>query len=314
MAERDLYGTALAWAEGRDARIGRHNPWSVAVRVTREMVADRVSGLAAEMAFWSLLSLVPLTVSLGAALGYAELVVGRDQVVRAQGAVIRGLAIIFSPRLTSEVIAPFVRELLSQQRGGLAAGGLAVSLYLASRVFTATMRALDLAYRVPERRGVVAQRVLALVLAIGFVLVVVATLVFAVVGPLLGSARSLATRLGFGTVFEVGWEIGRWPLLFGVVIVFLGCVYRFGPNVDNGWRHCLPGAVLGLTLWVLASLSFRLYLAAGGANSGVLVAEDEAVALVGRAVGALVATIVWTYLTAMAILVGGELNAELARS
>ncbi len=309
-----LYDRTLTWAERRQRRIGGHNPWTVAVHTMREIVDDRVSGLAAEMAFFALLSLVPLCVTLGAALGYLERVVGPDEVLRAQTALVRSLAIVFSPRTTSEVLEPFVRALLSRERGGVAVTGLLLSLYLASRVFTATIRALDLAYDVPERRGAVVQRLLAFGFAIGFVVAVTVTLTLMVVGPLLGGGRNLATRFGLGSAFEVAWSVGRWPLLLVIVVAFLACVYRFGPAVEHRWRDCVPGAVLGVVLWLLSSIAFRLYLQAGGGEAATFIPENAAVALVARVVGAMVATILWTYLTGFAILVGGELNAELQRT
>lgn len=189
-----------------------------------------------------------------------------------------------------------------------------MSLYLASRVFTATIRALDLAYDVTERRGLVVQRLLALGFAVGFVVAVTVTLTLMVVGPLLGSAQSLATRFGLGSAFELAWSVGRWPLLLVIVVAFLACVYRYGPAVDHHWRDCVPGAVLGVVLWLLASAAFRLYLQVGGGETATFIPENAAVALVARVVGAMVATILWTYLTGFAILVGGELNAELRRT
>ncbi len=313
VAKRRKRDRVLEWAEARSLRVGSINPFVLGVRLVEQTVNDRVSGLAAEMAFWALLSLVPLLVTFGATMGYLEDLLGADTVLRGANAVIRGLAVIFSPRLTNQVLAPFLRALLTQERGGLALGGALVTLYLASRVFSATIRSLDTAYGVTERRGLVIQRLLSIGLAAGFIVVVVLTLLLMVVGPLLGTGQTLADRFGLGGLFQALWGIGRWPLLVGIVIAFLTCVYRLCPNVNFGWRACLPGAVLGVALWILASVGFRVYLAAGGGDSVLADTQDVAVALVGRVIGTLVATIVWTYLTGFAILVGGELNAELCR-
>ena len=68
-----------------------------------------------------------------------------------------------------------------------------------------------------------------------------------------------------------------------------------------------------MVLWILAAVAFRVYLAFGsGAPAGVVVGNAQVV-LIGRAVGAVVATVLWTYFSSVAILVGNELNAELAR-
>ncbi len=312
VAGQGLYERAVAWACRRRLLVAGVNPLELGLRTLRAAADDRVSGLAAEMAFFALLSLVPLTVAFGATLGYLARIVGPERVDRAQDAIIGSLTIVFSLRSTQEVIAPLVRAMLGQERGGVALGGLLLTLYLASRVFSATIRALDLAYGVRERRPALVRRLIALAFAAGFILVVPAIFLLMVVGPLLGSGEALAARLGMGSMFHALWAIGRWPLLVVIGVTFLSCVYRFGPNVASTWRESVPGAVLGLVLWMLASLGLRLYLATGR-SPGTFVTEDEAVALVARVVGALVATVLWTYLTGVAILVGGELNAEIRR-
>lgn len=314
MADPKAYTRVLAWAERSRADTGDRNHLAVAVRVVRNTIEDRIAGLAAEMAFWALLSLLPLLVTIAALLGYAESVIGRSQLDQGRSAIVGALAVVFSPEVTSEVVNPFLTGMLREGRGGIALTTLVVGLYLASRVFTATIRALDLAYRVEERRGVVAQRFIALGLAAGFVLVVAATLVVMVVGPLLGTGQNLADWMGLGRAFQVAWMIARWPFLLAAMVMFLAAVYLWGPNVDNTLRSCLPGAVLGVITWSLASLGLRYYLAAGGGGTPAFSSEDQAVALVGRVVGAMIAILLWTYVTGFAILLGGELNAELERT
>ena len=312
MPDRTLYDRAAGWAGRRSRRIRGRNPYSLAVDLVRNTVEDRVTGLAAEMAFWALLSFFPLTISISAVLGYAEAVLGVEQVQRGQSAIVGALSVVFSAELTSEVIDPFIGGLFRSERGGLALTGLVVTLYLASRVFTATIRSLDLAYRVGEQRGLVRQRLVAVALAVGFVVVVVATLLLMVLGPLLGTGEAVAAQLGLGDAFALVWSVFRWPVLLVIMILFLSSVYRYGPNVTNRFRHCLPGAVLGVILWSLASVGLRLYLEASGGPSPMLAEANEAVAAVSRVIGTLLAMMLWVFLTGFAILVGGELNALLA--
>jgi membrane protein len=273
-----------------------------------------VPGLAAEMAFFALLSFAPLLIATGAALGYLERIVGKEAVQQAEAAMVRALSVVFSTDMTAEVLAPLVQGLLDEQRGGIALTGLVVTLWLASRVFTATIRALDLAYDVPERRGVVTQRGLALLFALGAVVVVSITLAVMVIGPLLGGGHALAARLGLGDAFAAAWRVGRWPTLVVIVAAFLAWLYRVGPNVDNTWLRCLPGALLGVLLWILVSIGFRAYLAAGGSDTPQLGEEGEAVAMAGRVLGAVVASILWVWVSSIVILLGGVVNAELDRS
>lgn len=313
MADTRLYDRSIAWARRRSERIRGRNPWVLAVALVRNSMEDRVAGLAAEMAFWALVSFFPLLVAISALLGFAERVVGPEQMAKGQSAVITAMSVVFSREITGDVIGPLITGLLSAERGGLAVTSLVVTLYLASRVFTATIRALDLAYRVPERRGLVAQRLLAVLFAAGFVLMVVATLLLMVVGPLLGTGEAVADRLGLGEAFAFTWSVFRWPVLLAIMIGFLGLVYRYGPSVENRFRHCIPGAVLGVLVWTLASVGLRLYLAAGGGGGTVIATDDEAVALVARVIGTVVAMMLWVFVTGLAILVGGELNALLSR-
>lgn len=312
MDDREVSSRVESWARGRRLRVLGFNPLHVAVRLWRAVVDDRVGGLAAEMAFFALLSLVPLLVAIGAALGYLERLIGAEQVARAEEGVIAALRVVFSPELTQDVIAPLVQGLLSQQRTGLALGSLVVTVYLSSRVFTATIRALDLAYNVDDPRGLLVQRGLALAFMVAAVVVAVLTLALMVVGPLLGTGGEIADTLGLGPAFALAWSIGRWPLLVAVVVGFLVLLYRLGPAVDNRWRDCVPGAVLGVVLWAFASVGFRVYLEVGGGPQAPQFGqEEEALRLAGSVVGAVVAAVLWIYVSAASILVGGELNAEL---
>jgi membrane protein len=303
----------LAWAERRPERIFGHNPWQLCVHVARASLRHRVSGPAAEMSFFALLTLVPLTVAVGAALGVIERLVGPDKVARGQDAAISLVRVVISPRLTDGVVDPFVRAQLSQRQGGAAVGGLLLTWWLASQLFAATSRALDTAYHDRHQPQTFSQRLIALAFAFVSVVVVVLTLGIMVDAPFLDERRDLAGQLGISQAFITAWFYGRWPLLVLVLVGFLLCLYRFAPSVTHAWRDLVPGAVLGVVLWILAAIVFRIYLALGrGAPTGVLV-NDAQVVIVGRAVGAVVATVLWTFFSSVAILLGNELNAELAR-
>lgn len=309
----EIVRRAEAWAQTRGTRVGGRNPWALAVGTVQATIRDRVSGLAAEMAFFALLSLVPAVVAFGASLGWLELVIDPAHVADGRDAVVSALATVFSPQVTDQVVRPLVQGLLEEQRGGIALSSLLVALFLASRVFTATIRALDLAYNVEDRRNLLQQRLLALLFAVGAVLLVPVVLVLAVVGPLLGGARELADRFGLGEAFAAAWAIGRWPLLLALAVLGFAAVYRFGPNVRNSWRECLPGAVLGVTLWLLVSGGLRVYLRIAGDPTTRFAAGEEAAALLA-VVGALVAVLLWMFLSSLALLIGGELNAEIAKT
>jgi membrane protein len=307
-----LVDRVQAWARRRRERVRGHNPWEIAVNTVRAAVDHRLTGHAAEMSFFALLTLVPSTVAVGAALSLLGRFVGPERIARGQDEAIAALRLLMSPRLTDEVIAPFVRAQLSQQRGGVALGGLVLTWWLSSHLFSSTSHALDRAYGVRDRRPTLTQRFIALGFALASVVVVALTLGILVVGPL-GGGPDIAERLGLGRAVTLAWGVARWPALLLVLIGFLICLHRFSPNVEHSWKDCVPGAALGVLLWVIAAAGFRLYLGLGGGVARGVVLQDERVVVIGRAVGAVVATVLWTYFSSVAILIGGELNAELAR-
>ena len=303
----------LAWAARRPERVFGYNPWQLGAHVLRTALRHRVTGPAAEMSFFAMLTLVPLTVAVGAALGQIQRFVGPEKIARGQDAAIALVRVVISPRLSDGVVDPFVRAQLSQQKGGAAIGGLLLTWWLAGRLFAATSRALDTAYEERHRRLSVNQRLIALGFAFGSVVVVVLTLGIMVDAPFLDEHRAVAAQFGVSQALVTAWYLGRWPVVLLVLGVFLLCLYRFAPSIRHAWRHLVPGAVLGVLLWILAAVAFRIYLALGsGAPTGVVV-NDARVVIIGQAVGAVVATVLWTYFSSVAILVGNELNAELAR-
>jgi membrane protein len=303
----------LAWAERRPERLLGYNPWQLGAHVLRTAARHRVTGPAAEMSFFALLTLVPLTVPVGAALGLIERFVGPEKIARGQDAAIALVRVVISPQVTDGVVDPFLRAQLSQQHGGAALGGLLLTWWVASHLFAATSRALDTAYQDRHRRQTFHQRLIALAFAFASVVVVVLTLGILVDEPFVDERRALAEQLGLSHWLATAWLLGRWPVVLLVLVGFLLCLYRFAPTVRHAWRHLLPGAVLGVLAWIAAAVGFRIYLALGsGAPTGVVV-NNAQVVLIGRAVGAVVATVLWTYFSSVAILVGNELNAELAR-
>ena len=301
----------LSWAERRPQRVFGYNPWHLAAHVIRASLRHRVTGPAAEMSFFAMLTLVPLTVAVGAALGQIQRFVGPEKIARGQDAAISVVRVVISPRLTDGVVDPFIRAQLSQQRGGAAIGGLLLTWWLAGRLFAATSRALDAAYHDRHQRLSVAQRLIALGFAFVSVVIVVLTLGILVDAPFMD--EDVAVQIGVSRALVAVWRVGRWPVVLLVLGAFLLCLYRFAPSVKHAWRHLLPGAALGVFGWMVAAVGFRVYLALGsGAPTGVVV-NNAQVVLIGRAVGAVVATVLWTYFSSIAILVGNELNAELAR-
>jgi membrane protein len=280
--------------------------WSVPIRAGLAAKAHRTTGHAAEMAFFAVLTLVPSTVAVGSVLGLSEGVIGAGTVAKAEDASVEAVRTLMGPELADKVIAPFVHAQLAQPRGGVALIGLLVAWWLSSHLFMSTSHALDHAYHVYHRRTTTVQRFIALAFALVSVAVVATSVELMVTGPLGDPDGGLARRLGMSDEYALAWSLLRWPLLLAMVVVFLIFLYRYSPNVRHCWRDCLPGALVGALLWICAAAAFRL--TAGMRDSLGVASGDANVELIGQAVNAVVATVIWAYLASIAILLGGEFN------
>lgn len=293
-------------------RVGRWNPVAVVVRSVLRASDVRVTGLAAEMGYYALISLVPIATALGSSLGFLRRLLGDDQVERIRTSIVDGLTTVFAEQVAANVLAPLIDGLLDEGRASVAIGALLITLYLASRVFRAAVRALDDAYRVESRRHVVAQYLLGLVFTIGALITLVTIVLLVVVGPLLGGGSAVADQLGFGDAFQVAWDVLRWPVAFGLGVTFLTFLYRYAPNVTNHWRTCVPGAVIGSLGLLLVSTGFALYVRAFAPNPLAADAADAAVVEASAQMLSLVlAGVLWLWLASIVVLLGGIVNAEL---
>jgi membrane protein len=284
--------------------------WRTVVSVGKAAHTHRTTGHAAEMAFFAVLTLVPSTIAVGSALGLSKGLLGESAVVEAEDAAVGAVSTLMGPELADSVIAPFVHAQLVHASSGVAIGGLLIAWYLSGRLFESTGHALDAAYGVTTGRRTVVSRLLALAFALVSVVLVATTIQMMVVGPLGSEDAGVAKWLGLGEAYTVVWSIVRWPLGLAIVVGFLACLYRFAPNVrGHSWRDCVPGAVLGAALWILAGVAFRLTAPLGLRASEGIAHDDPTVIIIGQSVNAVVSTVVWAYLASIAILIGGEFNA-----
>jgi membrane protein len=268
--------------------------------LAREWREDRVTGLAAEVAFFGILSLFPVLLAVAAALGSLEAIAGGDVAERAQEEVVGFLRDVLTEEAGETVEA--VDRLFASSSPGVLTVGVAAALWAASRGFAAVINALDIAYDLDERRGYLRVRAVALGLAVGSVVVVALMLAMLVLGPLLGTGDDVADTVGLGGAFATWWDWVRWPTAVVVLIAWAATVFHIAPNHRTPWRWDLPGAVLSATAWALVSVTLRAYLAlAAGGNQ------------VFGALGGALIILLWLYLLALGLILGGELNAVLAQ-
>jgi membrane protein len=259
---------------------------------------DRVLGLAAEIAFFAVLSLFPGLLIAASLLSFLDVLVGADVAIETQARVTSALDLILTDRASRTVES--VEAVFEGQYGGLLTFATVGALVTLSGAWTVVIDALNLAYDVRERRSWVRRRLLGLGLGLATVTVLSLALAVVVIGPLLGRGEDLAELVGLGSVFVWTWNLLRLPLLFVGITVWLMVVLRHAPNRRTPWRGALPGALATSILWLLATLGFHLYLRVAGDRNPLL-----------GVFGGGVIVMTWVYLLSVALLLGGELNAIL---
>ncbi|MDP9070279.1 MAG: YihY/virulence factor BrkB family protein [Actinomycetota bacterium] len=266
--------------------------------VARGAKEDRLGGLAAEVAFFALLSIFPAFLAIAAALGSLQSLIGGDLAREAQQRVEEFLRTFLTSRAAGTVDA--VRDLFRHQSGGVFTFGAGVALWSASRGMRAVLRAIGQIHDLEETRPRLRRAVVALALVLCTLVATAVMLAMVVLGPLLGQGRALARSWGVDELYVTLWEWLRLPVAFLVLLGWATLVLHAAPHVHRGWRHDAAGALLTGVLSLAVSLAFRLYLALFGGNP-----------VFGVLGGALV-VLAWLYLLSATLLFGAELNAVLA--
>ena len=261
---------------------------------------DRVGGLAAEVAFFGLLSVFPGMLAVAAALGSLDRVLGVEVARRAEREVVGVLTTLLAD--SGEGTVDAVRALFREGDGGVFTIGLVGAVWAASRGMAAVLRALSDIYDMEETRSGLRRRGVAVVLAIGSLVLVALVLVMIVLGPLFGFGRDLAGTVGLGDAYGTLWSFVALPVAFLALVGWTTAAFHAVPHPHVGWRHHAAGAALTGVLGLAVSVGLRLYLHFVGGN--------EVFGVLG---GALV-VLLWLYLLSLALLIGAELNAVLART
>jgi membrane protein len=265
-----------------------------------EVGRDRLVGLSAETAFFAVLSIFPGLLVMVGLLGLLDVLIGAELAAEAQQRVVGGLSLVLTDQASDAVAA--VEELFEERRGGLVTFASVGALVTLSGAFAIVVNALNLVHDSGESRSFLRRRLLGFVLALGSLLLLVVVLVVFVVGPLLGRGEDLADLIGLGGVFVFVWDVVRMPVLALVLLLWVTALLRYAPACRIPWRDALPGGLLTVLLWLLATAGFRFYLE-------VVAGENPVLGAFGG--GAIVMT--WVFLLSFGLLLGGELNATLAQ-
>lgn len=259
-------------------------------RIKDRISEDRLSLVAAGVAFYAMLAIFPALIALVGLYGIAFDAQQVEQHLSKLTAVL--------PAQAADLIARQVGQITSIDRTSLGLGSIAallVALWSASAAVRALMTALNVAFDEEEKRGLMRFYATSLVLT----LAAIAGAALAI--GLIVAVPALLRFAGLDVLAERLIDFARWPLLAVLMLVSLALMYRYGPSRERPvWRWLNWGAIAAVALWLAGSALFSLY-----------VSEFADYNKTYGSLGAAVVLLLWFLLTAYAVLIGAELNAEI---
>lgn len=277
---------------GRRAHSLREIPlagWKdILLRTVKEFADDQIPMIAAGVTFYSLLALFPAMGAFVALYGLFADVAEVQQHLHL-------LAFMLPPDALKFIGEQMIR-MATAKTGGLSLAfvvSLVVSIWSANGAVKALMTGLNIAYEEHETRGFVKRTLVSLVFTLGY-------LAFAIVAiALLAAGPAIQTFFGQHAAMVFSWI--SWPALLVGLVVALAVLYRYGPSrAQVRWRWLTWGSGIAVLLWVAASALFSVYV-------GNFAHYDRTYGSLGAVIGFMT----WTWISAMVILMGAELNSEI---
>lgn len=267
------------------------NLLQIAKELFKRFKEDEISSLAAELAYFFLLSLFPFLIFLMNLLAYLPL----------SSDVVLDFVAQYAPGNTMKLIENNVRHIIETQNVTLLSFGVIGTIWSASNGINAIVRAFNKAYQVEENRHFLVARLMSILLTFAMILVILVALLLPVFGREIG--LFIFRAFGFTEVFLTIWNTIRW-LLSAVIlcIVFTG-LYFIAPNKRMKISEAYPGALFATVGWIVVSLLFSYYVGNFG-NFSVTYGS----------LGGVIILLIWFYLSAVIIILGGEINAILSKN
>ena len=251
---------------------------------------DELSTRSASLSYYFVLSLFPLFLFLLSLIGVIGMhgTLLRDRLISTLGRLAPGPA--------SQLVEGVVHQTFHASSGLKLAAGVLGALWAASGGMGAVITSLNVIHRIQETRPWWKQKATVVLLTLGLALLMIVALMLALYGEKLGLL--LAAQVGLSEAFTVAWRVAQWPVSFAAMFLSYSLVYYFGPDLqERKWYWVTPGAALGVGLWLVASVGFRIYLHFFNSYSATY-----------GSLGAVIILLLWLYITGFAILIGSELN------
>jgi len=259
-------------------------------RMAGEVLADNCLGLAAQLAYYFFLALFPALLFITAIISFIP-VAGLLEAIT-------GMLARVAPSEVLSIVQDQILKIAHEQNGGLLTIGMLGTIWSTSSGVTAIIDTLNQAYDIQESRPWWKVRLLAIGLTLALALFIVISFALVLVGPTL--AEKVAVWLHMGPAFAWTWKIVQWPVVFSLVTFAIAAIYYYAPDAEQEWIWITPGSILATLLWLLISLVFKFY-----------VVHFTSYNATYGAIGGVIILMLWFYLSALAVLMGAELNAEI---
>jgi membrane protein len=270
----------------------RRRSWRVVAQTFGACLRYRVTGLAAEAAFFAILSLPPLVFGLAGAIGFVAQRFAVTTLAEFRQEVLDVASRLLVPSAVEEVIAPTLDEVLSGGRFDIISIGFVIALWSGSRALNVVVDTVTIMYGLAGQRSILRTRALSFSLYLVFLVAAVILLPLVLAGPDLVD-RILPQRLEvIGNLY--------WPVVLLGSVALLATLYHLAVPVRTPWRSDLPGAALTLLLWLAGSALLRLVLGLSVGTTSIY-----------GPLAAPIAVLIWLYLICLALLVGAAFNASL---
>ena len=252
----------------------------------------RVTGLAAEAAFFAILSLPPLVFGLAGAVGFVAQRFDVTTIAEFREQVLAVTSQLLTQSAVDDVIAPTLDDVLSGGRFEIISIGFVIALWSGSRALNVVVDTVTIMYGLAGQRSILRTRALSFSLYVVFLVAAVVLLPLVLAGPGLVD-RALPPRLEMVSNLY-------WPVVLLGSVALLATLFHLAVPVRTPWRHDLPGAALTLLMWLGGSALLRLVLGLSIGTTSIY-----------GPLAAPIAVLVWLYVICLALLVGAAFNASL---
>jgi membrane protein len=269
--------------------------WKLLTQTVGVCLRYRVTGLAAEGAFFAILSLPPLIFGLAGSLGY---IASKWFEVETINEIKEQIAELAARALTDDsvqsVIVPTLNQVLNGGRPDVISIGFVLALWSGSRALNVFVDTITIMYGMGGKRGIVRTRALSFSLYCAALVIGVIVLPLVLAGPDAVDAL-LPHRLDFLNQLY-------WPVVTILSAGFLNTLYHLSVPIRTPWVSDLPGSFLALSIWILGSFVLRWILQSTVGGTSIY-----------GPLAAPIAVLMWLYMTAIAVLIGAALNAVVDR-